>query len=188
MDIRDRVRELRRVRAGDLLPNPANWRMHPPRQHDALRGILAEVGYADALLVRELPDGKLLLLDGHLRAETTPDMLVPVLVVDLNDAEAALLLAVLDPLSAMAGCNPARLEDLLSGLHTDNPAVQSLLDELLRLGELPPGAADAVEPGDCAAPAPHAFRILVTCRNEAEQLSLLQSLTEAGVACRALIS
>jgi hypothetical protein len=62
--IRDRIRELRRVRAADLLRNPKNWRRHPKAQADALRGLLAEVGYADALLVRELPDGRLMLSTG----------------------------------------------------------------------------------------------------------------------------
>jgi hypothetical protein len=72
IQIADRIKELRRVRARDLLPNPKNWRRHPKAQIDALRGLLAEVGYADALLVRQLPDGRLMLIDGHLRAETTP--------------------------------------------------------------------------------------------------------------------
>jgi len=54
MMIRDRIRELRRVRAKDLLANPKNWRVHPKAQTAALRGLLAEVGYADALLAREL--------------------------------------------------------------------------------------------------------------------------------------
>ena len=74
MQIRDRIRELKRVPAKDLRPNPKNWRTHPKAQQDALRGVLAEVGYADALLARELPDGGLMLVDGHLRAETTPDV------------------------------------------------------------------------------------------------------------------
>lgn len=75
--VRDRVRELRRVRAGDLLSNPKNWRRHPKAQADALRGLLEEIGYADALLARELPDGRLMLVDGHLRRETTPDAQCP---------------------------------------------------------------------------------------------------------------
>ena len=102
MKIRDRIKELRRVRADLLRPNPKNWRTHPPAQRDALRGVLAEVGYADALLARELPDGTLELIDGHLRAETTPQMEVPVLVLDLTDDEAAKLLVLLDPLAAQA--------------------------------------------------------------------------------------
>ena len=83
MRIRDRVRELRRVRARDLLANPKNWRIHPKAQTAALRGLLGEVGYADALLARELSDGRLQLIDGHLRAETTPSAMVPVLILDL---------------------------------------------------------------------------------------------------------
>ena len=91
--IRDRIKELRRVPAAQLRPNPRNWRTHSPQQRDALQGILAEVGYAGALLARELADGSLELIDGHLRAETTPDAMVPVLVLDVNEAEANLILA-----------------------------------------------------------------------------------------------
>ncbi len=43
-----------------------------------------------------------MLMDGHLRAETTADQLVPVLVLDANEAEANKLLATLDPLAGMA--------------------------------------------------------------------------------------
>src|SRR5436190_19429334 len=93
MNIRDRIKDLRRVRAGDLRPRPKNWRTHPEEQQNALRGILAEVGFVDALMVRELRDGALQIVDGHLRAETTPDSLVPVLIVDLDDKEAEKVLA-----------------------------------------------------------------------------------------------
>jgi len=44
MNIRDRVKELRRVRAGDLRPNPKNWRTHSKAQADALRGGAAHAG------------------------------------------------------------------------------------------------------------------------------------------------
>ena len=96
MHIRDRIKELRRVRAGDLKPHPRNWRVHPESQKNALRGLLAEIGYADVLLTRELPDGSLQIIDGHLRAETTPDSLVPVLVTDLTEAEAEKVLLTLE--------------------------------------------------------------------------------------------
>lgn len=93
MDVRDRVKELRRVRAGDLRPSPRNWRTHPQAQREALRGVLAEIGYADALLVRELDDGGQELIDGHPRAETTPDTEV----LDVDADEAAKLMLTLDP-------------------------------------------------------------------------------------------
>jgi hypothetical protein len=120
MRIRDRIKELRRVKARDLLANPKNWRRHPKMQADALRGLLAEVGYADALLARELPGGKLMLIDGHLRAETTPDMMVPVLVVDVNEEEADKLLLTLDPLAGLAQADVERIKELLATVTTDS--------------------------------------------------------------------
>jgi DNA modification methylase len=136
MQIRDRVRELRRVRAGDLTPNPKNWRTHPKAQADALRGILAEVGYADALLARELPDGSLILVDGHLRAETTPDQEVPVLVLDINEAEADKLLLSLDPLAALAETNAVALDALLREVDTGSEGLQQMYADLAEAAEL----------------------------------------------------
>ncbi len=130
MKIRDRIVELRRVRAGDLLPNPKNWRKHPKAQSDALRGVLAEVGYADALLARQLPDGSLMLVDGHLRAETTPDAEVPVLILDVTEAEADKILLTLDPLAAMAEADADALSSLLAGFETDSEAVRKMLSDL----------------------------------------------------------
>ena len=37
MKIRDRIKELRRVKASELLPHPKNWRTHPQEQADAMR-------------------------------------------------------------------------------------------------------------------------------------------------------
>ncbi len=129
--IRDRIKELRRVKASQLRPHPKNWRTHPAAQQDALRGLLAEIGYAAALLARERADGSLELIDGHLRAEITPDTEVPVLVLDLDDGEAAKLLALHDPLAGMAGINEEVLAELLDQVETENDAVQALLDTIL---------------------------------------------------------
>ena len=85
--IRDRIKELRRVRAGDLRASPKNWRTHPQRQIAALQGALREIGYADALLAREFPDGSLELIDGHARRSLDPDQVVPVLVTDLDEVD-----------------------------------------------------------------------------------------------------
>src|SRR5436309_2432480 len=92
---RDRIVELRRVPASELLPNPKNWRRHPERQRAVLRALLAEVGFADALIARERDDGSLVLIDGHLRQSLRRRGEVPVLVVDLDEEEADKLLAAL---------------------------------------------------------------------------------------------
>ena len=109
MQIRNRIKEFRQVKASDLRPNPKNWRTHPTEQKDALRGVLAEIGFADAVLARELPDGGLELIDGHLRVETTPDQLVPVLVLDVTEEEADKLLTTLDSITNMAGIDTKAL-------------------------------------------------------------------------------
>jgi hypothetical protein len=53
-EIRDRIKELRRVKASELVPNPKNWRRHPKEQSAAMRGFLNEIGYAGALLARAI--------------------------------------------------------------------------------------------------------------------------------------
>ena len=92
--------------------------------------MLAEIGYADVLLTRELPDGKLEIIDGHLRAETTPDQQVPVLVLDVDEHEADTLLATLDPLAAMAEANKEKLDSLLREVQTGDEMLTKMLDDL----------------------------------------------------------
>ncbi len=187
MQIRDRIRELRRVPARELRPHPRNWRTHSDRQRDVLRGVLAEVGYADALLARELSDGSLELIDGHLRAETTPEMLVPVLVLDVDESEAAKLLATLDPLANLAGMDRDVLAEILAETTTDNAAMQTLWDELLAttMTELPP--AESLPDAEKVRPLveiPELYQLLVDCADEAEQQALYEELSERGLKIR----
>jgi hypothetical protein len=150
--VRDRVRELRRVRAGDLLPDPRNWRRHPDNQRSALRAVLAEIGYADALLAREVPEG-LKLIDGHLRRDTTPDSVVPVLVLDVDEAEAAKLLATLDPLAGLATADAAALDALLRQVQTGDAALAEMLAKLAKNnGLIPPGVEVPTPPPQAEPP------------------------------------
>ena len=177
MLIRDRIKDFRRVPATSLLPHPKNWRVHNVRQRNVLQGILAEIGYADALLVRELSDGSLQLIDGHLRAETTPNQKVPVLVLDLNDAEAEKLLVTLDPLAALADTDQTMLDDLLASIETENVAVQEFLRNLTDSD----GGTVADSP---EVDIPEVYQIIVTCRNEEEQRKIFEQLTAEGQQCR----
>lgn len=129
MKIRDRIKSLRRVKASELAPNPRNWRKHPQAQADAMRGILAEVGYAGAVLARETPDG-LQLIDGHLRAELDPDGKIPVLVLDVTEAEANKILATFDPIGAAAEADPEKLAALLAEIDVESEALDAMLGEL----------------------------------------------------------
>lgn len=145
MKIRDRIKEFRRVKASELHPNPKNWRTHPKEQMDALRGILAEVGFAGAELVRELPDGTLQLIDGHARAEVAGENEVPVLVLDVTESEADKILLTFDPLGAMAEANTSNLELLLRDVQTGNEALADMLTELAEANGILEGMQDEKE-------------------------------------------
>lgn len=185
MKIRDRIKELRRVRAGDLVPHTKNWRTHPQAQRDALEGVLAEVGFADALLVRELPNGRLGLIDGHLRAETNPDCKVPVLVLDVDEAEAEKILLLHDPLATLAEADPQQAEALISSNRFQQQKVAEMLSGLRKrlkraeqLMRKPQNLADVMIPAS--------FQVVVECRNEAEQQAVFHQMTEEGYRCRVL--
>ena len=128
--MRDRVKELRRVPASELRANPKNWRTHPPAQEAALKGVLAEIGFADAMIARETEDG-LELIDGHLRREVMGDQEVPVLVLDVTEEEADKLLLTYDPLAAMAHADMNNLLALASLTEFESPAVFDMLEALI---------------------------------------------------------
>lgn len=131
---RSRVKELRHVRAGDLKGAPFNWRTHPEAQRAAVVESLEELGWFDPLDVRELPDGSLELIDGHLRqdlaARVGPDTLIPVVVTDLSDAEAKKANLLKDPLGQLAEANAGKLDALLGEVGVKNEALAGLLDEM----------------------------------------------------------
>jgi len=185
MNVRDRIKELRRVKASQLRPHPKNWRTHPAAQQDALRGVLAEIGYADALLARELSDGSLELIDGHLRAEITPDAETPVLVLDLDEKEAAKLLALHDPLADLAEANHDVLADLMEHVQTENEAVRAVLDEMLA-ASAKPWESDSKDESVPEVEIPESYQVVIECKDEAEQKSLYERFTTEGLVCRLL--
>jgi hypothetical protein len=159
--LRDRIRSLERIPAAQLRANRKNYRTHPEPQRAALRGILSEIGLADALIAYETPEG-LTLIDGHLRLEECADETLPVLVLDVTESEADLLLATLDPLAAMAAQDAAKLDALLRDVQTGDQAVADMLTQLAEdagvLGDEPteivedeipePPANPITKPGD----------------------------------------
>lgn len=182
--IRDRIVEFRRVPAAELHSHPQNWRKHPAAQRQALTGVLQEIGYADALVARRRSDGRLELIDGHLRAAATPNAEVPVLIVDLDDREAALLLAVHDPLTAMAETDEALLKSIVTTFATDRIDLTSILENVL-------ADVDRVLAGSAsqASPEPHwqdLYQIVVDCGNEAQQRATYERLSSEGLACRVI--
>ena len=143
MTMKDRVKELRRVPASELRANPKNWRRHPPSQEAALRGVLEDIGFADAVIARETDDG-LELIDGHLRQEVMGDQVVPVLIVDVTEEEADKMLLTYDPLAMMAHADQDQLLNLLRDTQFESQAVNDMLEAVANGERLP--MPDLTEP------------------------------------------
>lgn len=113
-----------------LLAHPANWRLHPKHQQDALAGVLREVGVVQNVIVNKQSG---FVVDGHLRvalALRDGQPLIPVTYVDLSESEEALILATLDPIGSFAATDAAKLDALLREVTTGDAAVQTMLDDL----------------------------------------------------------
>ncbi|HRJ76517.1 MAG TPA: hypothetical protein PLX90_10990 [Anaerolineales bacterium] len=138
---RNRIVRYGTVFARDLIANPRNWRTHPRNQAEALVGILDQVGWVQDVIINlrtgeEWGEEKGLetMIDGHLRAVTAyhngEETEVPVKYVDLSPEEEALILATLDPITALAGVDKDRLEEILSIAKSEDGAVNKLLNDL----------------------------------------------------------
>ena len=138
-----------------LMPNPRNWRLHPPDQQRALAGQMNEVGWVAQVLVNRRT-GRL--VDGHLRVELAlarNEPSVPVTYVDLSETVLGLRVAsprcakgLLRPFSARRGaCTGASWRQtsvLPDGLRLQRQAVGP---QLLRKECARATCAESVTPG-----------------------------------------
>ena len=110
-----------------LLANPLNWRKHPGKQRDAMRGTLTEVGWVQTVIVNTVTGN---MVDGHLRVEeaiSKHESMVPVTYVELSPEEEAVVLATLDPIGAMATKDDENLAALLKDVEVEDRALADLL-------------------------------------------------------------
>lgn len=113
-----------------ILANPRNWREHPREQEAALEGLLKEVGWVQQVIVNRTTGH---LVDGHLRvalAKRRNEPEVPVIYVELTEAEEALVLATIDPIGGLATTDQAMLNALLEGVSTSDDGLAQLLQGL----------------------------------------------------------
>src|SRR5262245_44826658 len=178
--LRNRIVRHVRVRAGDLVPHELNPRLHSDAQRTALASLYDEIGFARSLLAYQLADGRLKLIDGHLRADMDPDHEVEVEVLDVNDAEARALLLAIDPLAQMAGYDIDVLDELLQIAEKDSAAVKSLWEALEEASRQTRKALDDVGQG-----VPEQYLIVVDCGSEPRQIELLQRFQDDGLKCEA---
>jgi hypothetical protein len=183
MTIRNRIKAHRRVRAGDLVPHEFNFRAHPEGQRAALQALYEQVGFARSLLAYELPDGRLKLIDGHLRRDLDPDMEVDVEVLDVTEEEARALLLSIDPLAALAQTQEQLHTRLMELTPTDSEELRAAWEAAAKAALGPPAEGRPIPQV-----IPEQYLVLVTCRDEKQQVELLQRFQAEGLECRALLS
>jgi hypothetical protein len=182
--IRNRIKDHRRVRAGDLVPHELNHRLHPELQRAALEALYREVGFARSLLAYELPDGRLKLLDGHLRRDLDPDMEVDVEVLDLSEDEARTMLLSIDPLAALAEVQTQLRDRLLEMAPAVPPELEAAWQATARALLTDEGSKKGFD----SAALPEQYYVLVTCRDEKHQVELLTRFQADGLTCKAVLS
>ena len=183
MNIRNRIKAHRRIRAGELVPHEFNYRMHGADQRAALAALYEQIGFARSLLAYELPDGRLKLIDGHLRRDMDPDMEVEVEVLDVTEDEARTLLLSIDPLAALAEDQEQlrqRLQEIVPEVPDDlrlawEAAARTVIDQA------PAARLKQLELSE-------QYAVLIPCRDEAHQVELLRRFQGEGIECKALVS
>ena len=138
---RNRIVGYGEVEVASVLENERNWRLHPDQQAQALDALMTQVGIVQNVIINkrtgpDWPDGQRgveRMLDGHLRlrlAVQKKQRTLPVTYVDLDPKEEALVLAALDPLSAMAATDNAILAELMRQLEAESEALNRFLQEI----------------------------------------------------------
>ena len=97
-----------------LLANPHNWRTHPDIQANELEKILETVGWIQDVIINQRTGH---MVDGHLRAQLAmrrDEPEVPVTYIDISLEEELLMLAVYDPIGALATRDRGKLSDVLA--------------------------------------------------------------------------
>jgi hypothetical protein len=188
LPVRNRIKGHRRVRAGDLVPHELNPRRHNDAQRDALLALYAAVGFARSLLAYELPDGRLKLIDGHLRRDLDPGMEVDVEILDVDDAEARALLLSIDPLALLADYDAEGLDRLRRLTPTDSDALANLWASIGKANSEADAALNNAGQPKPEQDVPEQFLILVECEDEAQQVELLARFQDEGLKCKPLLS
>ena len=127
----------------ELKANPLNWRTHGVLQHAALAGSLEVIGQVQSVVYNRRSG---LLVDGQFRLAIAVEnniTEISVTVVDLEPDEERIVLASLDPIGAMAGCDIGKFEHLICGLSCSNQDLQKML-------EMPAGYDEEIPSPDLA--------------------------------------
>lgn len=184
---RNRIIDHRWVKARDLVPHELNPRTHSQDQRDALHAIYREVGFARSILAYELPDGRLKLIDGHLRlAECQPDEDIAVEVLDVTDAEARKLLLTIDPLASLAAYSDDHLSTLRDLTQSDDAMLSALWASLHQADV--PRLTEKVDATVHPQVITTQWLVIIDCSDEKHQAQALELAQTHGFAAKSVSS
>lgn len=162
----------------DIRANPRNWRLHPNNQRAALRASLSGIGWVQQVIINRQTG---LLVDGHARVEEAlraGEDSVPVVYVDLSEAEERKALAMIDPIGSLAGTDEETLRILADSAAAVAPGVEAALEAMLA------GApVEDFEPPD-KDPYREQFGLIVICEGVDDQIAALEDLERRGYTCK----
>lgn len=118
-------------RVDQILANPANWRTHPDVQTNEVEKSLETFGWVKDVIVNRRTGH---LIDGHDRvliAMRRDEETVPTTYIDVSLQEERVLLAILDPLAAMASRDTEKLQVLRDDIAVDMPGLELDLSAIL---------------------------------------------------------
>ena len=187
MTPRNRIKYHKRLKAAELVPHELNPRTHNDAQRDALKALYQQIGFARSLLGYETADGRIKLIDGHLRQSLDPDMEVEVEVLDVTEEEARTLLLSIDPLAQLAGYSQDALAALRQTASSDSDALNNLWNSIAASAATTSATLEQARRQREVQPV-EKFVIIVDCANEQEQVKLLRKFRNEGLTCKALLS
>jgi hypothetical protein len=128
----NRITRYAMVSPADVIAHVQNYRKHPAAQRRALAATIAEVGYVAPVIVNERTRT---IVDGHLRVDLAREQkieAIPVIYIDVDEAEERKLLSTIDPITNMATIDQAIFSALLETVKTESQVVSDLWDSVRR--------------------------------------------------------
>lgn len=173
--------------AKDFNFNPNNWRIHSEFQKNAISDVLSRVGWVTGV-IENISTGNL--LDGHARVEEAlklgPETPVPFLQVELSVEEENMILALLDPIGALASTDTEKLQELFDSIefesnHLANIVTNLLPAEILEEIEKTPNLSSSEFDYE------NKFGVIVECENEFHQQQVFEKLSSQGLKVKVVV-
>jgi hypothetical protein len=141
----NRIVAYEQVAPADIIAHVSNYRKHPQAQRRALAATIAEVGYVAPVIVNLRTKT---IVDGHLRVDLAKEQKVttiPVIYIDVDEAEERKLLSTIDPITNMATIDQALFTELLKTVDTQSQVVNDMWDAMKRESKPAAGQSETVE-------------------------------------------